>query len=724
MNQYYAHIDIVNNKRKQTIEEHLINVANKSSLFAKEFQLNDIAYNLGILHDIGKCSQKMTKRLEGENEKPFHALQGAKEIQKINFQNEILDIEDDLIKFILSNIIISHHTGLRNEGLPTSINDSSLIAALKKEEEFDIHYYNENIKYLLKNWNWNEINNKKILNFYSLYFLAKMLFSSVIDADFLDTEEFMTQKSRDFNYPWDEIENNFYKFVEEKNKENPNSEINVLRKQLYEEAISKSEIQQGIYSFSAPTGLGKTISTMGFALKHRKKHNLKRIIYIAPYINLVEQTSLNYKKTFGNKYVLEHYSDVSEERKESLTKEIVDIYSENYDYPIINTTFTQFFDSLYSHKVSKNRKLHNFANSIIIIDEAHTISFDKTNPIYKALFELVLNYGCTVILNTATQSNYEFLLEDFQEYFDCGIKVEELISNYKFYFQKVPRSKFEIIPNPIDLNYFNKVENSSLLIIVNSRKNAQKIYLQIQNDNKYHLSNYMCKRHIDEIKEKIYSLRFQCILVSTTLIENGMDFSFDEALLQLKGLPNLHQGSGRKDRNNLKSSTPIKIFDINDNSRIFEKEKIATKIVWNTLHEINSLNALNLYNQKLYDYLKTRDKYNIDKLTDELNYRTIGETFSYIDDNTIPIIINYKNELDDFIHNLKFSRLIMERKNLQKYTVSLYKNDFENLNKKGFIDKYIDDYENYYYVLNQPNAYDNEVGLIVDYQIPLDDYNR
>ncbi|HII79853.1 MAG TPA: CRISPR-associated endonuclease Cas3'', partial [Methanosarcina sp.] len=481
---YYAHSTDKQDKSDwQPLKDHLENVADIASGFSREFSAEQFGYASGLLHDIGKYSPEFQKRLDGTNIRVDHSTAGAKEVRIIYgpFQSRILEY-----------IITGHHGGLLNYGSK----ECGLEERLLRPFLPDYSAYKSEI--LVPDLNkvrpsLTPVNNKMG---FAISFYTRMLFSCLVDADFLDTERFLSPDKSSLRgqyEPFNELFTKFDIYMKTKLSTAEVKSINRYRREIYEQCIEKAELPPQMFSLTVPTGGGKTLSSMAFALNHLKKHNLNRILYVIPYTSIIEQNADVFREIFGTQNVLEHHSnyDPKNEKSENTdtTQEKLKLSSENWDIPIVVTTNVQFFESLFSNRVSRCRKLHNLAKSVIILDEAQMLPTGFLKPCLAALSELVVNYGSTVVICTATQPNLNGLLDESVN------PIEIIRSPHELYevFRRVHVADLGDISDSDLSARLNK--HKQVLCIVNMRKHAQNLYEQLsKSDNSYRLNARLSAR--------------------------------------------------------------------------------------------------------------------------------------------------------------------------------------------------------------------------------------
>lgn len=711
---YYAHSTERQDKSDwQPLKNHLENVANIASKFSREFNAEKLAYAAGLLHDIGKYSPEFQRRLDGTNIRVDHSTAGAQESRKLYgiFQSRILQY-----------IITGHHGGLLNYGTKEiGLEERLLRPFLPDYSEYRNEISAPDLSKVRPSLT--PINNKMG---FAISFYTRMLFSCLVDADFLDTERFLSPDKSSLRgqyEPFDELFLKFDNYMKAKLSTSEENPINSYRREIYEQCIEKAELPPQMFSLTVPTGGGKTLSSMAFALNHLRKHNLNRILYVIPYTSIIEQNADVFRKIFGNKNVLEHHSnyDPKNEKSEStdLLQEKLKLSSENWDIPIIVTTNVQFFESLFSNRVSRCRKLHNLAKSVIILDEAQMLPTGFLKPCLAALSELVVNYGSTVVICTATQPNLNGLLDE-------NVKPVEIMS--------YPHELYEAFRR-VHLTDLGAVDDSDLsarlnahkqvLCIVNTRKHAQKLYEQLsESESCYHLSARMCPVHRRMKLKKIKNLLKEgakCRVISTQLIEAGVDIDFPAVYRAISGIDSVCQASGRCNREGKLASGEVYVFRSTEDygkathwqSRVAE----IGSMIFDEYDDSLSLPAVNRYFEKLYFYEgEGLDKKKIlpsfeERLRDiAFPYEDVADAFNLIENDTRDIIIPYDDKARSIIKQMQQTGFPGKYgRNLQGYTVSIYVEEFKALERNNAISSIADRF----FVLNKlEDYYSEDTGLL------------
>ena len=398
-------------------------------------------------------------------------------------------------------------------------------------------------------------------------FYIRMLFSCLVDADYLDTEQFMGGgKSRVTNETCiEELCELLDTHIKNRKWLEGKSGINYYRSMILKNCIKKGEeSNSGIYTLTVPTGGGKTAASLAFALNHARRNHMERVIYVVPYCAIIDQTVDVYSEILGPENILAHYSEAGfedDDTKECKNSDnIKKLAAENWDMPVIITTAVQFFESLFSNRTSKCRKLHNIANSVIVFDEAQTIPADFLRPCVYAITELALHYHSTCVLCTATQPSLEKIIREYNE----KVEIKEICDGAEELYEKLKRVTYENLGKVTEEEFIKELEKyKQVLCIVATRAQARKMYELLPGGEKYHLSTWMTPEHrkatIDVIKRKLKAGE-ACRVISTSLIEAGVDFDFPIVFRAQAGLDSIIQAGGRCNREGNSDANSSKVF--------------------------------------------------------------------------------------------------------------------------------------------------------------------
>lgn len=725
---YYAHSNGSNKAEWELLTDHLKNVSDKTAGFCNVFGFSELGFNAGYLHDIGKYQESFQKRIEGKNIQVEHSICGAKEL--INILSEPNDI---INRQILSYVIAGHHSGLPDCGTEDDISQKqTLLARLKRKTEDYSAYKHEftkkKIPFWLKNFCYVNATDKP----FAFSLLVRMLFSALVDADSLETERFYNN-----GVPRSVLTVDFEKLREKLNEKynsfnKKTEDINIRRTEIKNFCEKAANSKSGLFSLTVPTGGGKTLSSMTFAINHLIRNNHSRIIYVIPYTAIIDQTAKEFKNIFGESSILEHHSSVvlEESMHEETPKHLA---TENWDAPIVLTTNVQFFDSLFSNKRGKCRKIHNVANSIIVFDEAQMLPIPYLKPCLRAIDVLTRDFGCTALLMSAT-------CPDFKQYMHIDSIITEINNDYSRHYKDMKRVTGKWIDKKTDAEIIGLIDHrKSNLIIVNSRKHAGLLFKSLpQATRKYHLSTLMTpenrKRVLNNIKNDLES-NIPCTVVSTPLIECGVDLDFEAVFRSLSGIDSIIQAGGRCNREGKRSNSNVYIFEAIEGDPykgdipIYKNisRAICKKALENN-DDIFELKYIEEYFQELLEYKdKDIDEQGILELFQfssdnnkmpllKFDFEECAKRFSYISDaNKKDVIIPYNvkaNNLIQEINNSSFiSDLRMLHRKLEQYTVSVYSWEHRYLNENHKLINLGDSDKKS--ILTDMGLYSDELGLQV-----------
>lgn len=560
--EFLAHIS--DDGRKQTVQEHLEGTARLCSEFAAAFDAAEQGYLAGISHDIGKYTEAFQRRLRG-GPKVDHATAGAMECAKAGFGQAAV-------------CVIGHHSGLPDMGNERTDQpgDATFYGRIKKGLMGGIEPYKDNWPGKLPKTAPAPASAR---SGFSGAAWTRMLYSCLVDADYLDTERFM-QPYKLSRGGYDGMERLLGKLEKHIEKwANPENEMNKYRWEILSECLRCGEKPKGIYTLTVPTGGGKTVSSMAFALRHAVAHGMKHIIYVIPYTSIIEQNAAVFKEILGEDNVLEHHSGKLYELEDasSPAQYRLAMATENWDMPVIVTTAVQFFESFYSNRSSKCRKLHSLANSVIIFDEAQMLPTCHLQPCVGAIAELVRHFGATAVLCTATQP----VLGDIFKRFGWSENIPELCPGTQALYEKFRRVSFRNAGGLSNEMLAGELKNSrQVLCIVNSRRAAQEIYDMLPKEGAYHLSTLMYPAHrqrvLNEIRQRLKEGAV-CRVLSTSLIEAGVDVDFPTVYREMAGLDSILQAAGRCNREGRRSSAEsiVAIFESEYTSPLLIKNNIG-----------------------------------------------------------------------------------------------------------------------------------------------------
>lgn len=794
---YIAHIRSSDNET-QSVETHLLNVKKMAEGFGEKIGVKHIAGLAGMLHDLGKFTDEFREYLLEAVQNPSsppkrgsvdHSTAGGKLLYETFHTKKDFKA---LLAEIVGNVIISHHSYLQdylNPNLESNylkrVRDKQLNEFEKSKKLFfkkviseeDFHRYvdmatHELGKFLQKNPN-GQIETK-------IMFLTKFVFSALIDADRTDARLFEEKRNELFikNDNKTLFKHYYLKLVNYLNTlsrgGSSHSQINQLRGKMSEQCDSFAENPSGIYKLSIPTGGGKTLASLRYALKHAILYNKERIIYVIPYTTIIEQNAEEVRNILDDKgeNILEHHSNVVDDSDDTENfdgfvddKQKLQLAKDNWDAPIIFTTLVQFLNVFYADGSRNIRRLHNLANTVIIFDEVQKVPVSCVSLFNKALNFLKNYCHCSLILCTATQPALDYVDHklDIEERSEIINNIDSVIKAFK---------RVEIIDRATNEKFDNeklkrfileKIEEvQNVLVILNTKAVVKKLYEMIKDETTisvFHLSTSMCAAHrkevLNEIREKL-DKKEKIICISTQLIEAGVDVSFHCVIRSLAGLDSLAQAAGRCNRNGESKIQYVYVIDhMEENLDKLKEIRVGKEIAKRILIDLKSnplshggdilsREAMDRYFKEFYSelaseqnyYISRLDKYMIELLTAEKknydyykaycvknkeglplfivnSYKTAAEHFKVIDNETTPVIVPYK-EGKELIAELNSYNTIQEYtdffKKAQQFTINLYSQEYKLLQQNDGIVSYKDGN----ILVLKESAYDPEYGLNVN----------
>lgn len=710
----------------QALMSHINGVKNNAAVFAESFASGVWGALLGDWHDLGKFTEAFQYYMLEDGPRVEHAAPGGR------YATDQFD--DPLRKLALQFSITCHHTGLQNSEnlrrrlagaaqlLQNAIKNAP-IELLSRElppwPAWLIPPFVDADKQELDGW-------KK-----SLEYWIRMLHSCLVDADWLDAEKRDPDTPKRPDFPSiielrDKLDVTIDEKVSTAQRENW-TPVNERRKEVLDACRNAAISAVGFFSLTVPTGGGKTLSGMSFALNHAVKNQLKRVIVVIPYTSIIEQNASVYAKVFGKENVIEHHSNLTPERDTDRNR----LASENWDAPIVITTNVQFFESIYANKNSKLRKLHNISNSVIILDEVQSLPPKLLYPILDAIRELQEHYGCSIVLSSATQP----ALKE-RKTFTCGLKeVREIILDTMKLARNLARVNVawetDGITEYADISKRILAENMQrVLVVTHKRKDAREL-ADLLPPGTYHLSASMCPAHrnhvLAEVRQKLEDLSLTVRLVSTQLIEAGVDIDFPVVFRALAGLDSISQTAGRCNREGkIDEGGQLVVFraPTDPPPGILRLGKSITESLMNATEADGVVRckdgSLDLSSPELYQtYFRLfysgvqLDGAGVQNARIELNFPEVAQRFRMIDSETYPVVVPYKTAYDKLeIVREKFKPLRDDFRALQPFVVQIYSPELEKLKKVGAIDS-LHEKALYYLTPQYQRLYDERFGLIV-----------
>lgn len=531
----------------QLLKDHLLNVAQKAAAFASKFGMQDEAYLAGLLHDLGKYRDLFQEYLDGKiksSPATRHAIFGA-----------AISLDKQLPSSLLA--IAGHHAGLHNlfealadaqkAGLPEEAR--FLIKTLQADARITIPV-TPPVPLFLEKATSPEL---------ATEVYTRMLFSCLVDADRLDTAYFPGATPGEQPLDADRLLAKLEAERRRKQQAHPSSPLSEIRNAIFDECMEKGKQAQGFFSLTVPTGGGKTLSAMNFALSHARTHQLDRVIVVIPYLSIIEQNASEYRRIFGEDIVLEQHSavecpeDCNEEERAELER-----ISETWDAPIVVTTSVQFIESLFARNPSRCRKLHRIARSVVIFDEVQTLPAHLLQPCLSVFRELAANYQTSFVFSTATQPAFRVSASLKDGFMDGELR--EIVTAVDSLFPRLSRTRYHLPESNKSINWPELAEKlaqqKQVLCVVNLTRHARELWEQLKrkcddSELPIHLASGMCPQHrlqqIQSIRERL-AKGLPCRVVSTQLIEAGVDVDFPILWRAMGPLDSLVQAAGRCNR--------------------------------------------------------------------------------------------------------------------------------------------------------------------------------
>jgi len=730
-------------REPQPLTEHLKNVSDLASEFAAEFGAGTIASSLGLVHDLGKWNPAWQSYLRKKTGFPdgSSANQKVARVEHSIHGAKFLSISPGgAVGKAMAFAVAGHHGGLPDwygsEKPASTLHD--------RLEASDISVLPDSAIEFAKSATASAATEKKYFSKgLGLSLWIRMLFSCLVDADRLDAESYESPGKAANRSQYEKLSvlsARFDEYMAKKRAGSSSSPVNQIRNSIFTDCLNAAELPRGVFSLSVPTGGGKTLSSLGFALKHAILNHQRRIIYVIPYTSIIEQNAQVFKEALGESQVVEHHSNVVDEERTghrsrcnsvkaddefsdddvATTQARRQLAIENWDAPMIVTTSVQFFESLFSDSPSRCRKLHNIANSVVILDEAQLVPTEFLNPILETLGLLVKQYGVTLLICTATQPAFANR-PGFRGLGD--VSVSEIVNDVPGLFCKLKRVEYEMPARGSSPVAWRDLANElaaqqQVLCVVSDRRACRELHSLMPIDT-YHLSALMCPEHrtmvIGQIKEKL-ALGEPVRVVSTQLVEAGVDLDFPVVFRAMAGLDSIVQAGGRCNREGrLGKLGRVKVFvpERRPPVGILRKaSEVTTEMLVDFGDEISSPAAFSRFFEHLYWRANSLDSKDICGLlrpdSDGLRFRSAA--FQMIRNGDIAIAVPYGNGLKilEDIRRKGFPDY-RDLRRLQRYVVTIPPAEFDVLRQRDSLDEVAEGL----WALVSQKEYSDVTGLLV-----------
>ena len=721
-----------NREHWHPLAEHLQNVGDKARKFA-EPALADATEQAGLLHDLGKYRVPFQEYLAGNlpaSAETHHAVYGAALAFKYGWLGPAF-------------AIAGHHVGLH---------DLSDLQALVCGEKYDAmnclgpleELFQTEVGKIPRELTEPEYaspgKDNALVEFY-----VRMLFSSLVDADFLDTERFRIGRERQ---PVNMDPALLLARLQARQCEfDVSSDISKIRAGIYRDCLAKAAEPRGFFSLTVPTGGGKTLSSMAFALEHARRHQLRRVIVVIPYLSIIEQNAAEYRKVLDphdEGMVIEHHSAVDAKNGvEDQGRTLEELAAENWDAPVVVTTSVQFVESLFSNRTFKCRKLHNIANSVVLLDEVQTLPAHLLDPLLHVVRDLEEHFRTSFVFSTATQPAFAqstSLPNGF-----APNEVQEIASRPGELFRRLKRVEYDIRSVPTDWSKLASEWDSEpqALGVVNTRRDAAKwweLLRQRSLEGVLHLSSAMCADHRSEVlkqAKRCLGNGDPCRLVATQVVEAGVDIDFPVVYRALGPLDSIVQAAGRCNREGRQKMGRVVVFRPTDGKLPSGVYRVATDIAARLLDELSAAPSGDLsvdpglfsrYFTELFQYVPTDHQRgrecSIQEDREALRFREVARKAKVITDDTQPVIAPRTKALEKVAEIRLRAQTIGRRfdrqdlRSLQRFMVNLHMRDFQKLDTMGLLRPLLPGME--LSVLNEA-AYHVHLGVVID-QRPSEDF--
>lgn len=694
--------------RVQSLEEHLQNTASLAQQFAEKFNAGELAYYTGRHHDLGKDTPGFQKRLQG-GPPVDHSTAGAQLAFRQNCPPAAF-------------AIAGHHSGIPDGGNPHDDGDHpTLFGRMRRTlPPLSGNITPSDLAPTFPQWAMRDT--------LSSAFFTRMLYSCLVDADFIDTETFMNGAAapRGERDSMDTLLARMRAQAAQYLGAKTASVVSQKRNEVLRSCLAHGQDwEPGLYTLTVPTGGGKTFASLAFALEHAAAHKLDRIIYVIPYISIIDQTVDIFARLLGSENVLAHYASADHKlvERENLTPEQYRqlLASENWDAPVIVTTAVQFFESLYANRSSRCRKLHNIANSIVIFDEAQTLPNDYLLPCLSAIDQLVQHYHTTAILCTATQPALEPL---FRQTLHSPLLFREISPAPAQLYEVLRRVTLQDLGTlASDILQERLTQHEQVLCVVNRRKTAQELFAALPAEGSYCLTTLLCaadrQTQLSEIRARLAAGK-PCRVVSTSLIEAGVDVDFPTAYREHIGLDSLLQTAGRCNREGKHPAEESVVyhFELEDHPtpQMLRANVSAFQTVARYHEALDRPEAIHLYFKELYGLKNDLDKKGVlDAFQNGIEgcllpFAQVAESFHLIENasRTVYLPVGEGAKLCKALRHGLPSRTILRK--LGRYSVECYQDQFDQLNNAGALELL----ENGSAILTDLKLYSNTTGLAMD----------
>ena len=704
----------INGGRQQSLSAHLTNV----SRLARSFEGSDAEMGniVGAFHDLGKSSDGFQRYIRGESfHRVPHACVGAGYLlqaatEKTRWQANIAAL-----------VVAGHHGGLRDlqdfQARMTKANATKCLTAMPGTDQLPKLPDFEQLPLLRS---IAALPNGSVKQMAAVMLYTRMLFSCLVDADYLDTAAFMRMEEVREEAPllekqWESVE------MQDVHYGHPATTLDERRTQILRACLDVAgRTEDSVFTLTVPTGGGKTFASLAFAMRLALRCGMKRIIYVIPYTSITLQTAEVFRKIFGDNIVLEDHCQASwkSQDAEDATVRWEHQAAENWDAPVIVTTNNQFFESLYANRPGKCRKLHNIAHSVLIFDEAQMLPMPLLRPATEAVRELVERYGCAAVFCTATQPMLSSFFDRMTEIAPQTYARDEVFRRCRFVREDGALTPLEVAAR--------MQKHGQSLAVFNGKASVAKAFDALPLASRFYLTTNLCPAHrkavLRQIRQRLQE-KLPCHVVSTSLVEAGVDLDFASVWREEAGLDHVIQAGGRCNREGKRNADDslVHVFSLGTfprNRPDLQQQAQLLHMVWEAYpHAIDAPEAIQLYFRKLFQFNET-DAFEIQNLLEKypLPFEQVAKVFRIIRQEKRPILIlsvgtdAERHRLGSVASAIREGRATRKMFRLaQQYTVDVYESSYASLLADGSAEEIMDGYA----VLRNDSHYDEEKGLIV-----------
>ena len=689
---WYAHSGSGPDKQDwQGLKEHLVAVAEMAGAFGRLLGLERMAYIAGLFHDLGKYDPDFQRKLDGLKIDVEHSAAGA------HILRQITSGLDKGMAEIIGYAILGHHSGLPDRRNTT---EGSFDVRIERPLKIDPAWkaeIGEEVSGLVPAM-MNDFPKDKAAYDFAVSFMGRMIFSCLVDADYLDTETYYASLGKvqpDREWPalgglLDGFARRFDAHIDRFGA--PKGDLDRMRADILAHVRQGAAQQPGLFTLTVPTGGGKTLASLGFALDHARLHGHSRIIYAIPFTSIIDQTAKVFRDVLGDEHVLEHHASIDEDdrsARERAQRDKLKQAMENWAAPVVVTTNVQLFESLFAARTSRARKLHNLANSIIILDEAQTLPRHYLRPVMRVLDELARGYGCTIVLCTATQPALAR-----RPGFEAGLVLEgrELAPDPRGLAAKLARTR---------IRHGGEMDNGALvaslerhdqaLVIVNSRRHALDLFRDAGAAGLGGLVHLTTRQYAAHRRRILADVRARlaagkpCRLIATSLIEAGVDVDFPAGFRAEAGLDQIIQAAGRVNREGKRArdDSTVTVFSAPDYTPPMEIRGLVgdMKRMIHDHDDLTSLAAIEHYFEEVYwrigekglDEKNILGRFSITRRGSDFAYRSVAQDFRMIESGMASVIVAVEEDAKKAVDKIDVPEISSGRlaRDLQSYVIQV-----------------------------------------------------